>query len=110
MVEGLWSIEFASSHGFVGGGVVVLETQRIFGGDSSYYYIGDYRVQNNQIVAMVTITHYNGPPSSIFGNRPHFQVRISGQTNPSIMDVHGHLVGDPNQVVAARLTKRAELP
>jgi hypothetical protein len=66
MVEGLWSVEFASSQGFVGAGVAVFETQRIFGDDSFYFYVEDYRVDKNNLFAKITVTHYNGPTSFDF--------------------------------------------
>jgi hypothetical protein len=33
------------------GGVAVLETNRIFGGDSGYYYLGTYSIKDGQIEA-----------------------------------------------------------
>lgn len=44
MIEGLWVIRFQGPgyEGFdLNGGVVVIESGRVLGGDSGYYYLGD---------------------------------------------------------------------
>lgn len=67
MLEALWSVEFISNVGGTGGGVVVLETQRLFGGDSQYFYVGTFKVEGPLVRATLKVTHYYGPPSSVFG-------------------------------------------
>lgn len=42
MLEALWSVEFQSSFGLQGNGVVVFETGRVFGGDSTMIYVGNF--------------------------------------------------------------------
>jgi hypothetical protein len=46
-VEGLYVVEFGDVQAqgiYRNGGVAVLETLRIFGGDSGYYYVGNFSV------------------------------------------------------------------
>jgi hypothetical protein len=50
---------------FEAAGVVVLETNRLFGGDSSYYYTGSYVGKNGRLTARVEVKHYAGPANSI---------------------------------------------
>jgi hypothetical protein len=45
--------------------VVVLETNRLFGGDSGYYYVGSYAGKNGLLTAQVRVTHYAGLQQSI---------------------------------------------
>jgi hypothetical protein len=45
-MEGLWTIEFGSSAGIFGSGVIVMRDGKIVGGDASYYYIGSYEKTN----------------------------------------------------------------
>jgi hypothetical protein len=45
-MEGLWTIEFGSSAGIFGSGVIVMREGKIEGGDASYYYIGSYDKPN----------------------------------------------------------------
>lgn len=50
------------------GGVVVLETGRVFGGDSSFSYVGTYRVVSDLIQAEARIERYNDLLQSAFGD------------------------------------------
>ena len=59
-LEALWSIQFEVPNiERWGGGVVVFETGRILGGDSSFYYIGDYSVDNKIIQGRVEVKRHN---------------------------------------------------
>ena len=82
MIEGLWSISFSAvdqPQDDVGAGVVVFETLRVFGGDSIYFYTGNYSITSeNQIKANVSVNHYFGPPLSIFGPLETFTIILSG--------------------------------
>lgn len=110
MLEALWSVEFVSSLGGFGGGVVVFETGRVFGGDGQYYYLGTYEVEGEIASDEAEITHYSGQPYSIFGPRDKFRVKVSGKVQEPIMELKGYLVDDPRMEFVARLTKRADLP
>lgn len=110
MIEALWSVEFVSNMNFLGAGVVVFETGRVFGGDSQYYYIGDYQIKNGMLEGSIEVTHYSGEPWSIFGILTNFRLNISGQPNKKTFDLRGYLVEDPTKKIQIRLTRRAELP
>ena len=59
-LEALWFIQFeVPKIERRGGGVVVFETGRILGGDSSFYYIGDYSVDNKEIQGRVEVKRHN---------------------------------------------------
>lgn len=113
-IEGLWSLFFRSNVGGEGGGVVILETGRILGGDVSYYYVGDYEVDRGQVTGNVRVTHYQGEPRSIFGQATQFNLRIAGALSGTqigdINTVTGEIVGHPQLKMDVLLTKRAELP
>lgn len=110
MLEALWSVEFVSNVQSFGAGVAVLETGRVFGGDSQYYYLGSFKVVNGVLHADLEVTHYFGPPSSIFGPLKKFDLKVSGEPRSPVMDLRGNLVQDPQLKILIRLTKRAELP
>jgi hypothetical protein len=50
-IEGLYVVEFGDvaiggqTYTYWKGGVAVLETSRIFGRDSGYYYVGNYTIK-----------------------------------------------------------------
>jgi hypothetical protein len=53
-IEALYVVEFGDvaiggqTYTYWNGGVAVLETNRIFGGDSGYYYLGNYTIKDSQ--------------------------------------------------------------
>ena len=114
MLEALWSVEFHAigGHGPLnhGAGVVVFETDRIFGGDGRYFYTGNYTTSNGIVTAMLTSTHYAGPMESIIGSDKITTFQLAGKIEQQRITVSGHVVGKPNVMVNATLTRRAELP
>jgi len=77
MLEALWSVEFVSNLGIFGAGVVVFETERVFGGDSQYYYLGTCQVKYDNVEAEIEVTHYTGQKFSIFGPLEKFKVKVN---------------------------------
>lgn len=60
-VEALWTVEYElAPHGWTNGGIVVLESERVFGGDSQYYYVGTYVLKDRHFSADIHATHYHG--------------------------------------------------
>jgi len=110
MLEALWSVGFASNVNDSGAGVVVLETGRILGGDSSYLYVGNYRVENGEILADVKVTHYAGQPSSVFGPAKEFNLSLKGVPDKVQFDMVGHVVENPTLKILIQFIRRAELP
>ena len=41
-MQGLWTIEFGSSAGIYGSGVIIIREGKIKGGDATYYFDGSY--------------------------------------------------------------------
>jgi hypothetical protein len=111
MLEALWSIEFGSNYGFLGAGVVIFETGRIFGGDAQYYYTGTYDISDGKINAQVNVTRYSEHGVSVFGTtETEFRLNITGQIQEPVMNAEGYQIDAPNNRIALRFTKRAELP
>ena len=110
MIEALWSVEFISNVQNWGAGVVVFETGKIFGGDSTYFYVGSYDLVADTIHAQVTVSHYAGEPNSIFGPLKKLSIVGTGKPEQNAFTIQGHVVENPSLQIAARLTRRAELP
>lgn len=110
MIEALWTVEFASNLQMFGRGVVVFESERVFGGDASFYYLGDYKITNGEIKGCIEITNYGGVPSSVVGPGEKIRLNISGKLKLPIMELQGCRVDHPNIIISIRCTKRAELP
>lgn len=112
MLEALWSVEFISNLGATGAGVVVLETERVLGGDAQYIYVGSYNLNPSTglVTAQLKVTHFAGQASSVFGNAREFNLQLSGKPNIQQFEFHGQVVERPDLEIGIRLTRRAELP
>jgi hypothetical protein len=112
MVEALYVLEFGDvrSPDFRNGGVVVLETNRVFGGDSGYYYVGNYEVTGDKIGGSLRVVRHNPAWPNVFGDSAtSFDVTFHGSISGDIIsgwmdrkDAAGHL--------PVQLTKKAALP
>jgi len=109
MIEALWSVQFIADNNDYGAGVVVFENGRLYGGDSSYYYVGSYSVKDGVISAEILVTHYSGALNNILGPIEKVTWNVSGNIARDIFSVTGHAKEFPN-TVDVRLTRRAELP
>ena len=79
-VEGLYVVHFGIPT-YYGSGVIVLETERFFGGDSMYYYVGDYKVNGAAIIGKGRVVLHTSIPNvpTIFGDvTGKFNVELSG--------------------------------
>ena len=58
-IDGLWTVVFKSAADSFGGGVVILDTTKVMGGDISYYYLGNYNYENGVIEMSIGVFRYN---------------------------------------------------
>jgi len=122
MIEALWSVEFSPGDVLrpvdfngqnwpAGFGILVLETERVFGGDVVNTYIGSYKVDRGEIEMRVRVKQFNDLPiQSIFGEMDDFEIVLQGTINGETIQLTGHLSNDPAQRLVALATKRADLP
>lgn len=112
MIEALYGIEFVSNVDDSGYGVVVFETGRMLGGDSSFVFVGSYQISNGDIAAEVKCTNDRGVFQSIFGDIKEFTLKLFGtpDTGHEEFMLKGHMVENPSMEVSVKLTRRAELP
>jgi hypothetical protein len=111
MLEALWSVEFKSSFGMQGNGVVVFETGRVFGGDSAMIYVGSFKVENGVIHAEINVKKYADVQgmSSVVGLN-NFNLKVTGTPAQNEMVLSGHVVEDPARKITIKAVRRAELP
>lgn len=102
MIEGMYGIEFKSNLNDSGYGVVIFETGRIFGGDSSCVYIGNYKINHDRVLeANIEVTNDRKTLVSIFGDIEKFHLR--GR-------VKLRMVENPAMKIEVLFTRRANLP
>lgn len=60
-IEGMWCFVTGEvgSHEIAAGGVIILDTQRIYGGDSAIAHVGNYETANGQVVGTIESFLYN---------------------------------------------------
>lgn len=110
MVEAMYGLEFVSNLNDGGYGVVVLETGRLFGGDSSFVYVGSYKVENGILKAEVKCTNDRALLRSIFGDIKEFNLTLEGKPQHGEFILQGHMKENPSMRIGVKLTRRAELP
>lgn len=110
MIEALYGVEFVSNMNDGGYGVVVLETGRVLGGDSSFVFIGDYEVKDGIVYAKVKCTNDRNMLQSIFGDIKEFNLNLEGKHAHNEFILQGHMIENPAMKIGVKLTRRAELP
>jgi hypothetical protein len=92
-------------------GVAVFETNRIFGGDSGYYYVGNYSVKGSQIDAQVKVVRHNPNWESAFGDASDsFNIKIQGTVNNGVIQGQMEQLDRPGLRLPVRLTWKENLP
>lgn len=115
MEEALYVVEFGDVHGgpsYRNGGVIVLETGRIFGGDSSYYYVGTYTVKENLLNASARIVKHNDLLPNVFGdNVLSFEIKLQGRAvNDTMIEGTMKRTDRAGVELPVRLTMKERLP
>ena len=114
-LEALWTIEFEVVTGWENGGVVVLETNRVFGGDSEYYYLGTFNASLSnsatKFTAEVRAVHYRGEARTAFGDSAtDFTVKLEGEQVGEVIEGKMYRTDNPQNALRIRMTRRAALP
>lgn len=109
IVQGLWAMEIGGPQGIIPGGVIVCENGRVFGGDSRYYYAGQYNLEQGRFQARINVTHYQDLPGDLFGANKDLPFIISGVFSDSTIDCEGALPTRANTGFMVRLIKLQEV-
>jgi hypothetical protein len=114
----MWAVYFGDlGSQQVNSGVAVLETGRVFGGDSMMAYLGTYAIRNGEISSELRVWAYN--PNQIvttafgkMGTPEGSTVALSGKFNAAQDQMDGFIweVANPTAKIPAQLKKVAELP
>ena len=111
MVDGLWTVEFEGIPNLLGGGIVFLLQNHLYGGDSQYFYTGLYDIRGDAIKAMVHVTAFVAAPETVFGtNERQFSLELTGTLRERQITGTATRPDNPNLRIRVALTKRSELP
>lgn len=113
-IEALWAVHYGDVGvpGQVNGGVVVFETSRIFGGDSKFYYVGEYKVSSQTVTGTVMSTHFSGDSMTAFGfsTTGSLHIGFNGRRRGDTIDGEAWLIDQPSERVPILLKRLADLP
>ena len=118
-IEALWAVYFDDAHnpyrflpGMSNAGVVVIETTRLFGGDSQFFYLGSIEVNGTDVTAQIKVTHFNGPGMTAFGTNTTepFDVEIQGSRDGNTINGEMWPSDQPTRRLKIRLQRLADLP
>ena len=101
MKNGLYKVHFTTQMGS-GAGVVVLRDGRLYGGDSSMYYVGDYTLNENRFTADVRTDRHTSNLSSVLGvDRAH--ITLTGTYSNESVEAEGSARENPDVSFRANL-------
>ena len=118
MIEGLWVAKFlepTSDEFDLDSGVLVIESGRVLGGDSGYYYVGQLTPAERGWKANVTVVRHDPKITSFFGDSSRMEFGGSflragvDQLNRDTLIAELKMEENPN-FLKVLLTKVADLP
>jgi hypothetical protein len=118
-IEALWAVKFTGVQGVrlaKSGGIIVIESNRIFGGDTWQWYTGTYDrdTKTGRLTCRIkTGVHFTDGGQSIFGGPLQAQILVGEiQVSDDLRTMTANLTveGSPQMKLSATLTRVAELP
>lgn len=108
MIDGLWTVEFTSIANRYGKGILVINKNRLLGGDDGYYYTGTCNINNNNITGTINVIRYDQNSISVFGDIDHFELTFSGQIDDNQLNVTGSITNAPEEKIRVAGTKKED--
>jgi hypothetical protein len=108
MEQGLWTAIF-SSGSLAGGGVVYLSGGRLVGGDSQFYFAGEYKFDqtSRMLDARATVLPFVAGAITIFGFPvDRYELTLRGTLEPTEASIRGFVTGNPQLTLNVKLVKR----
>jgi len=109
MMDGLWVVEFSSSLGLFGGGVMIVIGDRILGGDVGYYYSGRYTQDKQSITGEIDVIRFDQNTISVFGPIDSFKLSMSGTVHDGDFTARASSTSFPDVDMQIKGSKREDL-
>lgn len=107
-IEGLWILRFTTPQ-LSGSGVIVFANGKLFGGETGFYYIGNYEIDSNVVTARVGVRHFDPSVPSGFGITGDYEMDVSAMLHGDEMTGTAVVSGHPQYSLGIRLAKKANL-
>jgi hypothetical protein len=110
-VGAIWQVSFGvgESEPVLGQGVLILSGGKVTGGDSSFFYRGEYTVDNDTISCRIRVERYTMLLRSVTG-RDQATMILDGPCDGSPLRLTGYVEEDPSTGFTAMFERLAELP
>jgi len=107
-IDGLLTAEFGTRAGAFAGGVAVFQEGKVLGGDSSYFYVGQYTLSERSFSATLRVAPFLSNAESIFGTLgKELKLDLVGSFESDVKAVaQGHAQGLPGVRFGVKLTKQ----
>jgi len=102
MQEGIYHVNFSTSVGGEGWGIVVIKQGAVKGGDSGYLYIGNMAEQGDKLAGQLQISRWNPGHVSVFGPLEKFDLHLDGENTPSGFIVQGGTASMPGVAITIK--------
>jgi hypothetical protein len=108
MLEGLWVLQILPPP-VTTGGVVVFISDKVFGGDSGFMWVGSYRSDGRTIKGRVHVQNFDPDIKSVFGVVGEYDMYFTGNINGDSITGTAMIANQPQHSIAIRIDKRANL-
>ncbi|WP_299965512.1 GrlR family regulatory protein [uncultured Roseobacter sp.] len=105
--DGTYTVQFQSSLGLFGAGVVTLSNLEVSGGDSGFLFAGAFKEVGSELVGAVSVSQHADGMISIFGPMRNFELSLCGQITNGIGQFTGSMVGMPQMKIKVVLQQSA---
>ena len=83
-MNGLWMLQYRFQNEWVGNGVIVFRGGKIYGGDSGYYYVGQYKTSVPHLSGMAKVIRHDPRAMSMFSTLIYdFDIEMQGTCEKS---------------------------
>lgn len=100
MNDGLWIVEFTSSVGLSGTGILVISGERLLGGDIGYYYSGQCKVEGEKLQGSVNVIRFDQNTLSVFGDEENFTLQLDGIIRGDVFEANATSDKYPKHAIA----------
>ena len=108
MIDGLWTVEFSSTTNRYGKGILIINQNRLLGGDEGYYYTGSCKVNGENIAGKLTVIRYDSNAVSVFGDIDTFELNFSGQINDNEFNMIANIDNSLGENIKVNGTKKED--
>ncbi len=109
VLSGLWTVEFSADTGDMPGGVFIFQRGRIYGGNSGFFYLGNYIIESDFISAKVEVINSSSASNPVFGSLKFSTLILSGRIQSPDMELSGRLSAKPALKLYVNCTKQADI-